>query len=443
MVSNIVNLRPITIPSVKATINALSPTFGTQKQWDRYMMKFKKQALELYKKICYIPKETILFEHATFNMIMNVYFALFAKSYQMKLGNFDFLSEEEKLNISGLLLEDKEQREKAIEAAFDIGLSKFLDRSQCDLYMIRYVMSEDQICYLMDAIPSLMSENLSVYNTIVSSVLEGVCRSFVAYKGLSREIIEDNFVIMGFPENEQELWYIIKTFKSRVLSYVTLYLCTSAVYGDACYDKAKNVILEEEKEKLVKDNNDLRLELDRTKNQLEQQQYRATGYENKQATDNKSDAYQKRIKELETSLSNTAQQLRKHQKLYDALHKKYTQLLSQTMQEPETNADDSIEDELQIDYNKRYLFVSHSKPSFEKNIIKRFPNAMFLHSKKEPLPNEVDAVIAITIHTDHALYYYAKQYKSKGIPFIHCATKNIDIIEDEIIRVIGEVPEHD
>ena len=167
---------------------------------------------------------------------------------------------------------------------------------------------------------------------------------------------------------------------------------------------------------------------------MEQQQYRATGYENKQATDNKSDAYQKRIKELETSLSNTAQQLRKHQKLYDALHKKYTQLLSQTMQEPETNADDSIEDELQIDYNKRYLFVSHSKPSFEKNIIKRFPNAMFLHSKKEPLPNEVDAVIAITIHTDHALYYYAKQYKSKGIPFIHCATKNIDIIEDEIIR---------
>ena len=42
MVSNIVNLRPITIPSVKATVNALSPTFGTQKQWDRYMMKFKK-----------------------------------------------------------------------------------------------------------------------------------------------------------------------------------------------------------------------------------------------------------------------------------------------------------------------------------------------------------------------------------------------------------------
>ena len=89
------------------------------------------------------------------------------------------------------------------------------------------------------------------------------------------------------------------------------------------------------------------------------------------------------------------------------------------------------------------LFVSHSKPSFEKNIIKRFPNAMFLHSKQEPLPNEVDAVIAITIHTDHSLYYYAKQYKSKGILFIHCATTNIDIIEDEIIRVIGEVPEHD
>lgn len=67
MVTNRLNLRSTTIPSVKATVNALSPTFGTQKQWDRYLMKFKKQALDLYKKICYITKETILFEHATFS----------------------------------------------------------------------------------------------------------------------------------------------------------------------------------------------------------------------------------------------------------------------------------------------------------------------------------------------------------------------------------------
>ncbi len=48
MVSNIVNLRPTTIPSVKATVNALSPTFGTQKQWDRYMIKFIVSLLHCY-----------------------------------------------------------------------------------------------------------------------------------------------------------------------------------------------------------------------------------------------------------------------------------------------------------------------------------------------------------------------------------------------------------
>lgn len=92
--------------------------------------------------------------------------------------------------------------------------------------------------------------------------------------------------------------------------------------------------------------------------------------------------------------------------------------------------DDDIMD---IDYNKKYVFVGNDNKGFQEQIIKQFPNAVFVDSNINLFAASIDMVVALTNHMSHSIYYDVKeQCKNKGIPFIHCKYSNIELIKELI-----------
>lgn len=79
----------------------------------------------------------------------------------------------------------------------------------------------------------------------------------------------------------------------------------------------------------------------------------------------------------------------------------------------------------------KYIFFATEKNSFQKNLLKEFPNALFFDDKVNLNQMNVDMVVMITSHIKHPVYYSIRnQCKTAGIPFIQCRHTNTDTIKE-------------
>jgi hypothetical protein len=105
----------------------------------------------------------------------------------------------------------------------------------------------------------------------------------------------------------------------------------------------------------------------------------------------------------------------------------------------ETNLDDVDEIAIEIDCNCKYVFVGFDKNGFQEQVLKHFPNAIFVDSNVNLTPSSADMVIMLTNHITHPVYYGMKeQCKNKQIPFIHCKHSNIELIKELIWNHIND-----
>lgn len=125
---------------------------------------------------------------------------------------------------------------------------------------------------------------------------------------------------------------------------------------------------------------------------------------------------------------------------YNSLLEKYQRLLD-AVGEPEAEETPYTETEVKkLDVNKRYVFIAdNTKSTFCSNITKAFPNSTITIDPIKLSADTTDMVIAITEMVNHSSYIPLKvQCKNKGIPFIHCPYKNIDMIKQVMEAQINQ-----
>ena len=114
---------------------------------------------------------------------------------------------------------------------------------------------------------------------------------------------------------------------------------------------------------------------------------------------------------------------------YNKLQNKYNKLVEKynNIEEKEEIKEVPII-ENEIDINKRYGFVI-TDSEFSERILEHFPNAVIVNDKTESIEN-IELIIFMTSYMGHPMYYKIKnKCKSSHIPYIHCNSKNIEIIK--------------
>lgn len=87
----------------------------------------------------------------------------------------------------------------------------------------------------------------------------------------------------------------------------------------------------------------------------------------------------------------------------------------------------------EIDVNAKYVFVVDKAINLSKRLLDEFPNATIIDDTTGINVYSADLVISITKNIDHSTYYAVKNVcKASNIPFIHCLSKNIDLIKEVI-----------
>lgn len=125
------------------------------------------------------------------------------------------------------------------------------------------------------------------------------------------------------------------------------------------------------------------------------------------------------------------------------LKEKYNNLLSKYSTLKDTAKIDSQNEQaelqfIDVDVNKRYLFIAYDDITFKDNILNVFKNSFFSDKNFNIDSNSVDIVIVLTTHIDHSTYYSVKeQCKTKNIPFLHSSFNNVDLIKELIWNYIN------
>lgn len=97
-----------------------------------------------------------------------------------------------------------------------------------------------------------------------------------------------------------------------------------------------------------------------------------------------------------------------------------------------------LEDEIyECDTKLPYVFVmAEWSKDFENNLLEEFDNSVIMHAS-DKLPLNTKLVIFVTSHLKHNMYYKMKSVCTNcGVPYIHCASTNLDIIKNEIAKVL-------
>lgn len=97
-----------------------------------------------------------------------------------------------------------------------------------------------------------------------------------------------------------------------------------------------------------------------------------------------------------------------------------------------------LEDEIyECDTKLPYVFVmAEWSKDFENNLLEEFDNSVIMHAS-DKLPINTKLVIFVTSHLKHNMYYKMKSVCTNcGVPYIHCASTNLDIIKNEIAKVL-------
>jgi len=123
-------------------------------------------------------------------------------------------------------------------------------------------------------------------------------------------------------------------------------------------------------------------------------------------------------------------------KQIQALKDKLTELSSNEVLDDTFN--NILEDEIyECDTKLPYVFVmAEWSKDFENNLLEEFDNSVIMHAS-DKLPINTKLVIFVTSHLKHNMYYKMKSVCTNcGVPYIHCASTNLDIIKNEIAKVL-------
>lgn len=89
--------------------------------------------------------------------------------------------------------------------------------------------------------------------------------------------------------------------------------------------------------------------------------------------------------------------------------------------------------------SKKYLFVGHMDNDFGK-LKKKFPNSVFMTENTDNISNiNVDAIVYLIKCMSHSMYYKVQnQYGSSGMPIIRYNGNNLELLYQEMQKVIGK-----
>lgn len=271
-----------------------------------------------------------------------------------------------------------------------------------------------------------------------------VCRRFIAHKALNGErLTEENYVTKCMPRKQKEIWYIVRAVNACLADIVAICVSKTANFdvdtaeirrqltdAQEALQKSmeKNIKLTGQVQELERKSEDLSAKYQRTQRELSvftsQKIYTQAEYN-----------------DLQQKYQDVIQKYNKLQKVHNALDSRYQSLketISDIEEQPEESEEIPQEPEKKVvDLHKRYLFISDIRTNYKKTLLEAFPNAEFLTSTREAVPDQVDLAIIITTCVKHALCYYAEsRCRALNIPMIYCKNTNIDLIIEEISKVI-------
>lgn len=114
---------------------------------------------------------------------------------------------------------------------------------------------------------------------------------------------------------------------------------------------------------------------------------------------------------------------------YNNLFGKYQKLKGEEEEEKEFAKEEQLI--MEVDKTARYTFLAHENSAFQSNLLKEFPNARFITGNADLSADGTDAVIVISRHISHPVYYGIKaQCKAKKIPFLHTPSTNVELITE-------------
>lgn len=247
-----------------------------------------------------------------------------------------------------------------------------------------------------------------------------VCKEFIQKRTFEEEGIDvDNYFLI-LPDCFDDYVYIF----DNVINYVKIDIENFAssqienklletISDDAIKDLKKEVeILETKVEKLKQE---ILLKEDKIKSLR------------KKIEDNEKNEKTENLIEQNISLQ---RKIEKADRRYNDLLEKYNRLKEQNTQ---AHNEEVIEEQQEVDLNKRYCFVAYGDITFLNDILSVFPNSFFLTKNSDINNISADLVICLTEHIDHSTYYdVKKRCSNRNIPFIHCKHSNVELIKNSI-----------
>lgn len=187
---------------------------------------------------------------------------------------------------------------------------------------------------------------------------------------------------------------------------------------------------ETDMEKLCKENNRLKDELERCRNKLQQyadadaerrkQQNQETKKENRQ--------YNEKIASLQKQLDEQKKALEKQARTMEDMKEYIALVESANSIEP----DSEIVDTSKI-YQHRILFVGGRQETVTR-LKSVFSTANFVANETMQIPQKTDTVVLMAENMNHALYYkYIGHAREKGIKVIYCNGTNIESITNQVV----------
>lgn len=258
-------------------------------------------------------------------------------------------------------------------------------------------------------------ENL---NEIIDNAFEWACDNYLYYKRVQNPLLNESNMFFEIPDAPEDIIMILKTVLSVVMTDFLYALFNVNKDSDI---EVKSQVPDDGRSNLMSEIEKLKIEIAGLKGKLA-----AANKKAEEADEKIQDAYSS-CEEM-ISLNN-----RKYVRLageYNSLSDKYKKL--QNNQENNQKENTKIEENIEIDMNKRYVFIIENDVGLTEQIKKSFPNAVFSESEniKEM---KADLVIFLTAFVSHSKYSKIKnQCKNNNIPYVHCPFSNVDMIKNAI-----------
>ena len=237
---------------------------------------------------------------------------------------------------------------------------------------------------------------------------------------MGKELNEQNFVRMGFPDSADRRLYLAYRIRDRV--HLELLMCRERLQLCESYS---NELGTEEISRLKRQMQNITNDTDREIEELEAEirklrdelQSRSDDAKNREIAQLKS-----RIRKLDKSLSHHEAAATRQM---EAKEEVQTGEDVAPVQQEEKEPDDTD----YIDYDYRYLFPIVEHMNVEPDIVSLFPNAKITHTVNGEIPAGTQLIVMITDIQSHSLYY---KYKNRNYDIVHVPKANMEIIKQKL-----------